>query len=67
MFATTSVIGIYYKGLEAYCIAAVVYLILTMVFSKVLTMLAARLDVEAPGPVGSTTDPAAAPARARQS
>lgn len=67
MFATTSVIGIYYKGLEAYCIAAVVYLILTMVFSKVLTMLAARLDVDAPGPVGSTTDPAAAPARARQS
>lgn len=67
MFATTSVIGIYYKGLEAYCIAAVVYLILTMVFSKVLTMLAARLDMEAPGPVGSTTDPAAAPARARQS
>ncbi len=61
MFATTSVIGIYYKGLEAYCIAAVIYLILTMLFSKILTMLAARLDVEAPGPVGSTTDPAAAP------
>ena len=61
MFATTSVIGIYYKGLEAYCIAAVIYLILTMLFSKILTMFAARLDVQAPGPVGSTTDPAAAP------
>lgn len=60
MFATTSVIGIYYKGLEAYCIAAVIYLILTMVFSKVLTMLASRLDVDAPGPVGSSTDPAGA-------
>lgn len=63
MFATTSIIGIYYKGLEAYSIAAVAYLILTLVSSKILTMLAAKLDVEAPGPVGSTTDPAATPAR----
>lgn len=51
MFATTSVAGVYYRQMEVYVIAAVCYLVLTLVFSKILTILASKLNVEAPGPV----------------
>ncbi len=51
MFATTTVAGIYYRQLETYIAAAVCYLILTMVASKLLSMLAKHLDAPAMGPV----------------
>jgi putative lysine transport system permease protein len=53
MFATTTVAGLYYKQMEVYVIAAVCYLALTMIFSRVLTALSRKLDVDAPGPVMS--------------
>jgi ABC-type amino acid transport system permease subunit len=39
--------------MEVYVIAAVCYLALTMIFSRVLTALSRKLDVDAPGPVMS--------------
>ena len=56
MFATTTVAGIYYRQLEVYAIAAVCYLVLTMVASKLLSMFAWHLEVQSPGPVLSTSD-----------
>lgn len=56
MFATTTVAGIYYRQLEVYAIAAVCYLVLTMVASKLLSMFARHLEVQSPGPVLSTSD-----------
>ena len=56
MFATTTVAGIYYRQLEVYAVATLCYLILTMVASKLLSMLALRLDASDPGPVLSTSD-----------
>lgn len=55
MFATTTVAGIYYRQTETYMVAAVFYLILTMVASKLLSMFAKRLDVKS-GPVMGTSD-----------
>lgn len=54
MYATTTVAGIYYRQMEVYCVAAVCYLILTMVASKLLTMFSHRLDVAEPGNVPSS-------------
>jgi putative lysine transport system permease protein len=54
MFATTTVAGIYYRQMEVYCVAAVCYLILTLVASKILTSLSRRLDIEKPGVVPSS-------------
>ncbi len=48
MFATTTVAGIYYRQLEVYAFAAVTYLALTMCASKVLALLAKRLEVRRP-------------------
>lgn len=55
MFATTTVAGIYYRQTESYMIAAVCYLILTMVATKLLSRFARRFDVKA-GPVLGTSD-----------
>ncbi|MBQ9686941.1 MAG: amino acid ABC transporter permease [Oscillospiraceae bacterium] len=46
MFATTSVVGIYYKALPVYTIAAVTYLILTCLSSLIMRFVAARLDMK---------------------
>lgn len=47
MYATTTVAGVYYRQMETYFVALVVYLCLTMLASKLLGLLARRLDVEA--------------------
>ena len=44
MYATTSVVGIYYKALPVYCIAAVTYLILTCLSSLLMKWIARKLD-----------------------
>lgn len=49
MFATTSVVGIYYRQLEVYCIAAIVYLIMTYLSSLLMAFIAKRLDAPAKG------------------
>ena len=46
MFATTTVAGIYYRQMEIYVLAAIMYFILTMVASLILNRLARRLEVE---------------------
>ncbi|MGI6230069.1 MAG: amino acid ABC transporter permease [Tractidigestivibacter sp.] len=56
MFATTTIAGIYYKQMEIYVMTALVYLLLTAIASKLLTMLSHRLEVKAPGPVLGTSD-----------
>ncbi len=55
MFATTSVVGIYFSQLENYVTAALIYLVLTMAFSWLLTRVARAFNLGDPGPVGSTT------------
>lgn len=55
MFATTTIAGLYFKQLEVYCVTALVYLVLTMVATALLTRLSRRLDV-APRPLLSTSD-----------
>ena len=47
MFATTSVVGIYYKALPVYTIAAVTYLVLTCLSSLIMRFVSARLDMKA--------------------
>ena len=49
MYATKSVGGIYYRSLEIYCVAALLYLILTYLSSLLLKYLSSRLDVKAQG------------------
>lgn len=44
MYATTSVSGIYFKALPAYCIAAVLYLILTYCSSLLMKAISKKLD-----------------------
>lgn len=44
MYATTSVVGIYYKSLPVYCIAAIVYLILTCLSSLLMRFISNKLD-----------------------
>ena len=58
MFATKTVVGIYFKQVELYVVAAVVYLCLTMVASWLLGKFAKRLSVE-PAELLSTSDEAA--------
>ena len=55
MFATKTVVGIYFKQVEMYAVAAVVYLCLTMVASWLLGKFAKRLSVE-PQPLTSVSD-----------
>ena len=54
MYATTTVAGVYYRQMEVYCVAAVVYLLLTLVASWLLTALSRKLDVEGPGTLPSS-------------
>lgn len=44
MFATSSVVGIYYKQLEVYCIAAIIYLILTCLGTQLVKFLSKYLE-----------------------
>ena len=55
MFATKTVVGIYFKQVEMYAVAAVVYLCLTMVASWFLGKFARHLSVE-PQPLTSVSD-----------
>lgn len=55
MFATKTVVGIYFKQVELYVVAAVIYLCLTMVASWLLGKFAKHLSVE-PQPLLSTSD-----------
>ncbi len=55
MFATKTVVGIYFKQVEMYAVAAVVYLCLTMAASWLLGRFAKRLSVE-PQPLASVSD-----------
>ncbi len=55
MFATTTVSGIYFQQLQNYMVAAVFYLILTMIASKLLSMFAKRFDVKATPVMGEAT------------
>jgi putative lysine transport system permease protein len=47
MYATTSVGGIYYKSLEVYYIAAIMYLILTYFSSMLMKAISRKLDTQA--------------------
>ena len=49
MYATKSVSGIYYRSLEIYCVAAIVYLVLTWLASALLNRIGRRLDVPVRG------------------
>ena len=55
MFATKTVVGIYFKQVELYVVAALCYLCLTMVASWLLGKFAKRLSVE-PQPLTSVSD-----------
>lgn len=55
MFATKTVVGIYFKQIELYVVAAACYLFLTMVASWLLGKFAQRLSVE-PQPLTSVSD-----------
>ena len=44
MYATKSVSGIYFRSLEIYCVAALLYLVLTWLSSKLLQYLGNKLD-----------------------
>lgn len=55
MFASTTVAGIYYQSFQSNLIAAVFYLILTMVASALLGRFAKHFDVKAE-PLGSSSD-----------
>ncbi|MBE6468520.1 MAG: amino acid ABC transporter permease [Coriobacteriaceae bacterium] len=47
MYATTTVAGIYYRQMEVYCVAMVVYLVLTLVAGRLLEAFGRKLGAEA--------------------
>ena len=47
MYATTTVAGVYYRQMEVYFVALLVYLCLTLIASRLLEALSKRLDVAA--------------------
>ena len=49
MYATKSVSGIYFRSLEIYCVAAILYLILTWLSSRLLQYLGRKLDTPVKG------------------
>ena len=55
MFATNSIAGIYYQQLQANMLAAVAYLALTMIATRLLTKFSERLSAQA-GPVVVMSD-----------
>ncbi len=54
MLATTTVAGIYYRQMEVYVVAALIYLVMTYVATRLLTALAHKLDVQEPGVLPSS-------------
>ena len=46
MYATKSISGIYYRSLEIYCVAAIVYLILTWLSSLLLKFIARKMETK---------------------
>ena len=46
MYATTTVAGIYYRQMEVYCVALVVYLCLTLIASRLLEAFGKRLGAQ---------------------
>ncbi len=49
MYATKSISGIYFRSLEIYCVAAILYLILTWLSSLLLRWLGKKLDTPVKG------------------
>ena len=49
MYATKSVSGIYFRSLEIYCVAAILYLVLTWLSSLLLKWLGKKLDMPVRG------------------
>ena len=49
MYATKSVSGIYFRSLEIYCVAALLYLLLTWLSSLLLNWLGKKLDMPVRG------------------
>ena len=49
MYATKSVSGIYFRSLEIYCVAAILYLVLTWLSSQLLQWLSKKLDMPVRG------------------
>ena len=49
MYATKSISGIYFRSLEIYCVAAILYLILTWLSSRLLQYLGKKLDTPVKG------------------
>ncbi len=49
MYATKSVSGIYFRSLEIYCVAAILYLLLTWLSSLLLNWLGKKLDMPVRG------------------
>ena len=49
MYATTTVAGVYYRQMEVYCVALVVYLILTLVASRLLEAFGKKARRRGPG------------------
>ncbi len=47
MYATTTVAGVYYRQMEVYCVALVVYLILTLAANRLLEAFGRKLGAEA--------------------
>lgn len=47
MYATTTAAGIYFRQMEIYMVAAVLYLILTMTATRLLNIISKKLDVNA--------------------
>ncbi len=46
MFATTTVAGIYYRQMELYVVAALIYLIITFIATRLLNMLSKKLGAQ---------------------
>ena len=46
MYATTTVAGVYYRQMEVYCVALVVYLCLTLIAGRLLDAFGKRLGAE---------------------
>lgn len=54
MYATTTVAGVYYRQMEVYCVALVVYLILTLVAGRLLEAFGKKLGADTNAPVPSS-------------
>ena len=54
MYATTTVSGMYYRQMEVYCVAMVVYLVLTLVAGRLLEAFGRKLGAEPAGELPSS-------------